>query len=64
MKGVSIFREYVDWTADGKGQIVSHSTAADPELLCVDLHGHRTVLWRVKPFENVTVAIQVAPFDM
>jgi serine/threonine protein kinase len=56
VKGANIFRQYVDWTADGKGLIVSHPTAADPELLYVDLHGNTTVLWHQKgtvPFRGV-----------
>ena len=56
IKGGNIFREYVDWTADGRGLIVSRATGTDPELLYVDIHGNASVLWHQKgavPFRGV-----------
>ena len=46
VKGMDVFREYVDWAADGKGLILSHPTDTDPELVYVDLQGNASVLWR------------------
>ena len=45
VKGMDVFREYVDWSADGKGLILSHPTETDPELVYVDLQGNASVLW-------------------
>ena len=45
VKGINIFREYLDWAADGRGLILSHPTRTDPELVYVDLQGNPTVLW-------------------
>jgi serine/threonine protein kinase len=46
VQGVQIFRENVDWAADGKGLIVSHPTGTGTDLLYVDLQGSASVLWR------------------
>jgi len=48
VKGVNSFREYVDWSADGKGLILAHPADTETELLYVDLGGNASVLWREK----------------
>jgi serine/threonine protein kinase/DNA-binding winged helix-turn-helix (wHTH) protein len=45
LKGARDFREFMDWAADGKGLILSHTTGTDSELLYVDLNGNSNVLW-------------------
>lgn len=46
VKGIDIFREYVDWAADSKGLILAHPTDTGSEVLLVNLHGTVSVLWR------------------
>jgi Tol biopolymer transport system component len=48
VKGINAFREYVDWSADGKGLILAHPADTETELLYVDLAGNASVLWHQK----------------